>query len=448
MAECRFDIGIVTSDLRLIDRVRAIAGEFGYTLKEFSDLSEFLSAKCDLRLIIAFVRNEKNPRLAAEMAQTARMVCADAFVICCVERGLPKETASFARKSGADLIVLEDELFETSKLEFMLTQVLRASFLPIKSGDIVPDKALTFDIYHLLPQRKKFIKFLFQGDIPDEARIRKVSEVGEVYISRKAADSFNQYVRETQDDSPEGTVKRLRAQYLALYSGFASLVFLLTDQSELASLGDGSNLLARCRGLIQELLATFGKFGNAWELISLSTIGDAGSVERAPAIASYTALFALSAGIDKIDDLMLAALLSGLGLVFLPPAITRKLREDRSHEMNADEFSVYSQYLDQSLAVLLDRKLSIDEKTRHIILSIHERVDGNGFPRRHYGYQVPEASQLIQFSQEFDHRTVLRLGKPRPDPLKVLGTIFDEGGIKYGRFSDKLLMKLRQAFAA
>src|SRR5690349_8186051 len=92
------DIGLVTTDSNLITRVQEIAKEFGYSYKNFSGLDEFLEFQGEIHLIIAFVKDEKNPKIAAEMAQAARHVCAQSYLICGVEKSLPKEAAVFAKK--------------------------------------------------------------------------------------------------------------------------------------------------------------------------------------------------------------------------------------------------------------------------------------------------------------------------------------------------------------
>ena len=75
--------------------------------------------------------------------------------------------------SGADMIMLEDELFLTSKLEFAMLQTMKACFFPVKASDIVLGKPVPFDLYHLLPQRKKFLKFVFSGDEVEKAKAFK-----------------------------------------------------------------------------------------------------------------------------------------------------------------------------------------------------------------------------------------------------------------------------------
>ncbi|MEN9723963.1 MAG: hypothetical protein RJB38_1949 [Pseudomonadota bacterium] len=440
------DIVLVTPDPTLITRVNAVASNFGYSCQTFSGIDALMESEINARMVIAFAPDDKNPSVAAEFAQAARFVAPQSFVLCAVSKSLKKDAASFAKKSGANLILLENEFYESSKLEFVVTQVLKSAYLPVKASDLIPGIPLEFDLFHLLPLRQKFLKFMLEGDVMTPDRIKRFTEVGEVYIKRSDSEAFRNYVVKHSDRSAQGIARRCRAQYLALAAGFSSLVFLLTDQSELGSFQEGERLLSKCRDLCRDLLSTLGEFGNAWEIINNSAIGEFGSVERAPAIASYSALFSLQAELDNIDTIMLGALLADLGLIFLPPQITKKIREDRISSLSGDERQVYEKYPHQSLSVLLDRKLSLDESIRNIILSTQETSNGKGFPRHLLGAKIPEESQMIRFSREFDRRTLLRLGKQRQDAAQVRAELVAEDDLKFQAFTPTFLQKLKKGF--
>ncbi len=442
----RYDIGLVTEDSRLVQRIEEMVKEFGYTYKCYANIEEFLDATFEQSILIAFVRDPKNPNIAAELAQTAKQVDPGSFVICGVLKSLPKEAATFAKKSGADIILLEDELFTSSKLEFAITQALRASYLPLKGSDIIPGKELPFDIYHLMPQRRKFVKFLFKGVVPDDSKIQKVLEVGEVYVHRSKTHLYKKYIEELNDRSRAGLSRRCRAQFLALYSQYSNLVLTLTDQTERTSFAEGEKLLASVRALCQDLLATLAEFSAAWEIINNSTVGEFGSVERAPAVAAYASVFSLQCGLLKIDDIMLVALLIDLGLVFLHPDITKKIREDRFNELTSSQLEEYKSYPQQSLNVVLDRKIAMTEKMRNMLISVHERSNGKGFPKGSFADKIPIESQMIQFCKEFDSRTVVRLGKPRVEPLKVRDDLVIEESKKMDRFTETFLGALTKGF--
>jgi hypothetical protein len=406
-----FDIGLLTEDDRISARCEQLSRDFGFTLARWSSLEEFKNSPAECKLVIC--------SLAQQEVQAVRSLNKDAFIVCAVTGTLAKETAHFAKKSGADLILLKEEFFDTGKLEFTSLQVIRSSHLPIKAIDLPKDTEIPFDVYHLLPQRRKFLRFITAGDSLGEIKARKCGEVGEIYILREDAEAYSRFIASQPGDSAAFRARGCRAQYLALYASYSSLVFLLTDQSEHSSYGEGMSLLKKCQSLCSNLLGTLSDFDDAWSVINNSSIGELGSAERAPTVASYVGVFGLQAGFENIDRIMLAALLSDLGVFFLKPAILRKLRDDDVSGLSALEQTEFENYPNISLDLVLGRKLAMDDKMREMMLSTRERAAGDGFPRRLAGTRIPLGAQLIHYCREFDRRTMLKLGRPRPARAEV-----------------------------
>ena len=427
MASACTDFGLISDSEAVIERCSSLCKEFGFTFFLWRTFESFLESPSECKLILASLSDfEGKDSAAAELAQGIRFTSKDAFLVCTVAGTMAKEAAQFSKKSGANLILLKDELMNTSKLEFTMLQVIRSSYLAVKTTDLKPNVELPFDLYHLMPQRKKFVRFSYAGDMMDEPRYDKCNEVGEVYIHRKHAEVLSKFIASQVDRSAAGLAKRCRAEYLALYSSFANLIFLLTDQSEHASSGDGKEHLENCQKLCQGLLSTLGEFGDAWQVINNSSIGEMGSTERSPTVAAYAGLFGLQSEMEGIDRVMLGALLCDLGLILLPPTIMAKIRADALDTLTEEERKVYQNYPNLSLDAVLGKKLSIDEKLRGVMLSTHERVDGKGFPKGSAGERVALGSQLIQYCRDFDRRTMLKLGRPRPDRSEVRKTMSAE----------------------
>lgn len=446
MQDDKYDIGLISDGQNIITRCKDIAAEFGYTLRQFSSLDKFIENPADYGMVLAYVPASTSKEAAAEFAQGVRHVSKDTYLVCTVPAAVPRETAAFIKKSGANLIVLENELFETSKLEYVTTQVLKASFLPIKVSDLQPNREILFDVFHLLAQRKKFLRSAFKGDQLSEEKIKKFHQVGELYVHRNEVDGYNKYIVSTQDRSREGLANRCRSMYLAMYGGYANLILNLTDQSEWASYTHGLELLKKIEGAADELIGLIAEFGNAWEIINNSAIGEFGSIERSPSIAAHAALFSLQIGYDAIREVMLASLLGDIGLVLLPPGVTRKIRNDRMDTFTAEELDTYHKYPLKSVDMMLNRKLPLDQKLRDLLLSTNERADGKGFPKGISGPAVPEGAQIILFCRELDRRTALKLGRVRKNPDEVRKELIREQIRKLELFSPGFLLKLKKAF--
>jgi hypothetical protein len=410
------EFGVISDDYRILSRIQEIADDFGYTFKHWKTAAEFeADASSDFRIIIGAVTDPKNKVNSVALSEMIRKKAPASFIICSVAGTVAKETAQFAKKAGADLILLEEEVLRTSKLDYACSEIIRASFLAIKVTDILAGKPLEFDIYHLLPQRQKFLKFLFQGDILSPEKAKKIEQVGEIYIRRNQASEFSEYIKRYEDGSSEHLAKKCRAVFLALYASFSSLAFLLSDQSENSSFKEGEDLMKRSRILAGELLKTLAAYGNPFEVVNNSTIGEFGSIERTPAIAAYVGYFALKLGWQNIDELMMGALLGNVGLLLLPSSITKKVRLKQTAEFLPEELQLYEKYPLSSLDLALGRKLPVDQYLRKSILS------------------VVDPSTLICFCSELDKRTLVMLGKPRVNPALALENLVKETVKRLGR---------------
>jgi response regulator RpfG family c-di-GMP phosphodiesterase len=383
-------------------------------------MEKFGECKEQFKVLVACMETPEGQVSAPELAQVVRFTLADPFLICVISDSMPKDDAVFAKRSGANLVLLEDEVLNSSKFDFVVTQVIQASFLPIKVSDIKAGAPVTFDVYHLLPQRQKFLKMIFEGDTPDAEKMQKACQVNELYIHRDAAVAFKTYVEANTDLSAAGIDKRCRSQFLALSAEFSKMVFQLTNLSEHASFGDGQVLLKQCSGLCTELMGTLAAAGEAWEVVNKSAIGTFGTVDRAPAIAAYCGLFGLRMGWDGVDETMLVALLADLGLLLLPAPLLQKVKSGEEGALSGSELEAFHNYPGQSLSLVLNRKLSLAEKQRNWIASTRERMDGTGFPKKIEGDKFQKQARLVAFCRDFDQRTLLQMGQARIHPTKIL----------------------------
>jgi hypothetical protein len=441
---------LVSKDSRLIARIEALASEFLYSVRVFSGLDEFSEHPGAYRLVLCDIQvpSARMEAALSEYAQVASQVAPDAQVAAVLPNRVDKKILEFGRKNGCDLTLLDEEVHGTSKLEFICTQIIRATFLPVKPSDLSTTRPLGFDLFHLLPQRGKFVKFVFEGDFLTDEKLLRMKEVPEFYVHRSQAGQYAAWVGKEVDNSAKGLAKRCRAQFLALYAGYNELVFLLTDQSGHGSFKEGQDLLRRCRTISGELIGALAAHGSAWEIVNNSVIGEFGSAERSPAVASYAALLALQAGLESIEEMMLASMISELGILFVHPTVTRKIREDRMCDLTAEERMEFENYPLKSLNLVLDRKLQIEEKLRNLVLTMHSRADGKGYPRGGTGgahKKMTLESQFLGLAYELDRLSLVRLGQPRPNPELVLRRILDEEKKRPARFGLDFTLRVEEA---
>lgn len=443
MSDQRIDLLVVAREQELVDCGRAIADAFSYRMTSFPDVDALAEAPDGgrARVVLLSALEVTQREAIAGHVQVARQLCPDSFIVCVVSKAMPPELAEFMKKSGANLILLEDEALGTSKIEFICSQTLHSTFLPVKADELTPGANIDFDLYHLLPLRGKFLPCQYSGDVLSQERITKIAQVGELYVHREQADAYRLYVERHADRSAAGLARRCRAQFVSLNASFVDLIYHMTDRSEHASFARGQELLQECKELASSLAISLGAVGNAWQIINQTSIGGFGSVERAPAIAAYGALFALRAGNVSVDEVMLGALFADIGLIGLRPRVIQCLREDRLADLTPEERKEYELHPLLSVDLLLSRRLPLTPTLRQVILTTHERPDGSGFPKGMQGKKLPAAAELIQLAEAIDAETGLRMGRARVD-----GSVFAQEFLRRqftgGTFSPELVAKL------
>jgi response regulator RpfG family c-di-GMP phosphodiesterase len=441
----RSDIGLFSTDQKISARCLEISKAYSYSCQTVATNHDFQTNPIEFRLIVIGGAHFPNGGEFISLLKEIRKACPENFILYIETRESINNSINLAIENGADYSFNETEFFDTSKADYIFTQVVRATFLPIRSTDIVLNHEITFDIYHLLPQREKFLKFVFVGDSIDANRLEKLRSVNELYIHRNQAEQYAQYLNTSTDNSENGLNLRCRGQFLALYASYMKLVLSLTDQSVRQSYERGINLFHHCETLAKSLLSVLAAHPNPWIIINSSTIGEFGSVERGPAVASYTAIIASKLNIPKIEELMVAALLSEIGLLFLTRTLTTSLRDGTIDQLPPEKIAEFEKYPLKSIAAALTQKIQFPEAFRNMLIGIHERADKQGFPHKRFGRNIPIESFIIHFAYQLDRRTVVRMGKARVTVEEAIVGFLREELAEPKHFTLEFIQKLKAA---
>jgi hypothetical protein len=447
MTVSRLNFLCVSPDLQATDRCQKLSAEFEYSFHSVQSDDQLLDLEGKYDMVQFVLINaaalEKKEAMVG-VVQTARHVFKESFICVVAGRKIPAETAEFIKKSGANLVLLENEFFETSRLEFIASQIIRASYVPVKLSEFPKDTVLDFTLYHLMPLNQKLLPVLPKGTAFSEGRLKKLEGIGEVFVRRDEVDRYRQYVEAHPDASSTGLRSRCRAQYLSFCNSHAQLIFLLIDQSENASFKEGKWLLDRCEILARDLLTTLSAVGEPWDILNNSSLGEFGSVERSPTVAAYAGLLSLLASIGEPVDVMVAGLLSDVGLLDLHPSITKKMRETYGVEqLKPEELEDYHKHPLMSLNRCLSRKLALKDNVKEAILCSHERVDRTGFPEGRDAESIPPEAMLIQFSELIDRGSMVKMGQARSSVQQVRQDLIQKELSQAKIFSFTFLQKIK-----
>lgn len=417
------DILFISPDEREAETFKKVSGEYEYTIRGAPSLESLIEVELDPDLVLMSCTSKGMKSTPSEAAQMCRQQYPQATQILIISKPLSKKDSDYLRKLGVHYLLQEHEV-PTSKPFFAINQILQANYVPVKTTDLLADRALPFTLYHLMPQRKRFLAILKEKDHLSEARLERLKQHPEYYIHRSQVDDFKKFVEATTDRSAKGLAKRCRANFVALKTEFTKLVLEISNESEKSSIVEGQELLGKCKQLCEDLLMNLAEFPRAWEIINNSSVGEFGSIERAPAIAAYCGLFGLQAEQKKLSEMMLVALLVDIGLLGCSSDLSLAIKKDEA--LTKAQFEELKKVPARSLDMILARKLAFDEKARTMLMGVYEKADGTGYPANVNDAKISIESEMIRMAKDFDNATLLKMGRAAANHAEILRSLAED----------------------
>ncbi|WP_413290387.1 HD domain-containing phosphohydrolase [Bdellovibrio sp. HCB337] len=440
------DLAVVSSDSRFLQRATDVARVFGFEYETFESVDVFFEkgeAFKGVTCIILDCGKIEKSNEAAGMTQVACQMAADSYIIIVMNSKLRPEDARIIKASGASLVMMENEFYASSKLEFVTSQVIRSAYIPVKNVDLVPGTEVDFPLFHLMPVNKKFLKVAKPGVIIREDFLQKYQDVGEFYLRRQDLAKWVEYSHGFEADDSQSLLRKCRLRFLQLNQSFLELALMISDQSSAASFALGKEMYGTCEAFATELLDSLTHVQNPWVVINSSAVGDFGSLERAPAIAAYAGLLSSLSKTGDPKEVMIGALLADVGYLELSPSTSAKIRENRVQDMHDEEKMEYSKHPIYSLNQCLSRKLPFSEAIKSMILQSHERADQKGFPNKINSDKIVEEAMLIRLCWELDNAAQIRLGEERRDINAVKNEIAGDYLSSMGSYSVGFMIKMQ-----
>lgn len=411
--------------------------------KTSDELYETAGALQPKFMIISTLGFSKKEDIAGEI-QVLRQFFPDTFLGAVAEKKLSVADAVFVKKSGCNYVFLENDFMNTMRLEYVMLQIVKASFVPVKASDFKVGTDVDFPIYTLLPLNKKILPVVQPSTTLSDSRIQKLLTVGELFIKRDSIEKYSLYVSKHEDKSAGGLANRCRAEFHNVAYAHTNLVFMLTDQAEAGSYEQGKLLLEKCQLLAASLLTTLAVVPEPWTVIDQSTFGTIGSTDRSMMIAAMAALASFNSDLGVPEDILMAGLFCDLGLLDLSPKSLFKMADPEGRSsLPPEDLEVFQKHPVLSLNRLLERKLQISEKVKEIILSTHEQNDKKGFPRQLLPEKIPIEASLLFFHEIIDLEFRVKFGKERRTYPDVRKMVFDREYQSQSKFSLLFLEQIK-----
>lgn len=387
------DFLLISGNEKISTRCQELSRDAGYTFFQISE-SRAVNKFADF-IVLTTETHATESSLVSDIKRLKQQV-PESFLLVTISPKLNLSVPLNLKKAGADCVFLDSDVFNSSKLEFVALQKINSSHIAIKASELRVGSSIDCFVYHSLPINQKFLPILWPNEAITEYRMEKLSKIRDLYIQRKDLNVFQIYRGKYETFS----IKNGRMQFLSLLTSYFDLIMYFCDHSENSNFKKGTELLKVCTENATNLVDTLKFVDNIWTLFQHAPIGTFGSLERRPVIATFAAHLGVQSKMGNSVDTLMAALLADLGMLFLVPDLSKKIRQGVDLSLlSSTEVDEYKKHPSMSLVAILSRKMEVSESISQILLKTHERVDMNGFPYQPNPETIPLESMLIQFSE-------------------------------------------------
>ncbi|EJQ43660.1 hypothetical protein IEQ_04988 [Bacillus cereus BAG6X1-2] len=129
-------------------------------------------------------------------------------------------------------------------------------------------------------------------------------------------------------------------------------------------------------------------------------------------------------------------LLHDIGKIGIPDEILTK-----ASSLTEDEYNIIKKHPQLGLEVF--KNVSLPKDNEAIILSHHERWDGNGYPQKLKGNQIPLCARIVAIADAFDAMTSSRVYRSALSPDEAYKRIIEGSG---AQFDPSLVVLFKNVF--
>jgi HD-GYP domain-containing protein (c-di-GMP phosphodiesterase class II) len=349
-----------------------------------------------------------------ELAQGIRMTYRkEPIFLVCTDRAR-FDRKNFLKNGFTDAFLMP---VDWSAMKFNVEEILAKvsdgrirSFRPVKLLDIAPGTVLDFDTNILLPLNKRYIKISAAGDSMEEQRLEQLKKhnYSTIYVKTEQMSKFYEYTASRLDDLVNDSVSSSEKAAQILVAVRELLGGVFAEASDAASFEEGKNLVQECYKIVKTYTQMKGS-GTPYERLNM-LVKDAGDFyAHGGNVAALVALFSVTLGIGKPEELAVAGILHDIGMADVPVQVIVRPEE----EWSVEDQEAYRKHPEHSLRMIKARKLILPELVMNAVLNHHERFNGTGFPKMLSGRKLNQETQLLAMADIFDEMTTVKEGKAR-----------------------------------
>ncbi|MCK5073002.1 MAG: HD domain-containing protein [Bacteriovoracaceae bacterium] len=262
---------------------------------------------------------------------------------------------------------------------------MNESFKSIKLTDLIPSRALGFDLFLFFPENKKFIKYISKDDIIDNEIIMRMKTrcIHELFVNREDMELYQKYLAKSLKyrltNSAHDNEESARIMKQAARNIFEN-ISPQSNQSEIKSWCD--DVIGLTNAIVENLSGD--NLNEFKEKLSGLIEGDRTLGEHSLAVSVLAVTFGMALGIYHgctLRDLAVGGLLHDVGFIEIPRQVVFKYLHNQ--KLTSEELALLIKHPQLGADMV---KSSIDSpiitnKVIKIILEHHENIRGTGYPR-------------------------------------------------------------------
>ena len=387
-----------------------------------------------------------------EIGQSLRMHYPNTPIFFASQNKRGFDPTSFIKNGFSEAFILpvDNSYFEQS-VKKVLSDVTKGKikiFRQVQLHDISPDSVLGFDLYINLPANNKNIKYVSSREPLGQTRSQRLAQhhYQSALVSEDQMKEFYKFTAKQLKNPGNGlteTEKAERKEKLVRHL----LTGLFTDTGETTSIDKGRQMMSECQEIIKAYVVDENQPNTAWyeRLMNVAASDHQSSAHtKAASVSTMAALLSIALGIGDPKNLAFAGLVHDIGLTEIPEAILNKTPRDWTPQ----DKEIYQKHPVNSIRLMRQKSMSIDDKVCAIIEQHHERFDGTGYPAQLSGPRIQKEAQILAIADELEELTRVVPGKPRTTMEAAIKFVCDEGlrnpaGTSY---DPTILRKLKSLF--
>jgi hypothetical protein len=312
------------------------------------------------------------------------------------------------------LYPLDSSLILTEVAEAFGVGIGRKTMTPVPLELLVEGLVPEVHYFVYLPLNRKFCIYIRAHEPVSDSKVKKLKaeQINQLYV--RQAD-FPKYVEFNRKNLQNLLEKSDTLQSKKQLKAVTRNLFMSIFDEEEEEKHDPLLALEECQSVILEACSG-GKLSKITRVFREGLGGADNLIDKSQLRATLVALLGVSLKSDYREALLTACVFQDLGLW------------DSDGEIEKDG-DAYLQHPEKSLKLVKQKLVGLSAKAQELILSHHERYDGQGFPRGIKGDEVSKEVQILNFVNQLEELTAFRSGRKRHKFEEAVQVIIANGSL-------------------